>query len=133
MPAGLLGGHVAGRAHDLAGLGLAAVRLEPLGQAEVGDLGRAVGVEQDVGRLQVAMDDPRVMSDLNGPSQRDHQLGRSPARLRIARQPIIQRASFQQFQRHEWQRVDLADLVDLHDVGMLSRATASASIRKRAK
>ena len=42
MAAGLLGRHVAGRAHDLAGLGLPAVRLQPLGQPEVGDLGDAV-------------------------------------------------------------------------------------------
>ena len=57
LPARLLGGHVAGRAHDLAGLGVAVVRVDPLGQAEVGDLGRAVRGEQDVGRLQVAVDD----------------------------------------------------------------------------
>ena len=78
--AGLLGGHVAGRAHDLAGLGLPCPRLQPLGQAEVGDLGDAVAVEQDVGRLEVAMDDAglvrRVASALASVAI---ELGRRPA------------------------------------------------------
>src|SRR5262249_60736841 len=39
LAAGLLGGHVAGRADDLAGLGPVALLVEALGEAEVGDLG----------------------------------------------------------------------------------------------
>ena len=40
---GLFGGHVAGRAHDGAGLRQAAAALDVLGQAEIGDLRRAGG------------------------------------------------------------------------------------------
>ena len=53
---GLLGRHVAGRPHDLAGAGQAAVALELLRQAEVGHARVAVPVEQDIGRLEVAVD-----------------------------------------------------------------------------
>ena len=41
-----------------------------LGQAEVGDLGRAVGRQQHVGRLQVAVDDAALVGGVHGPGQR---------------------------------------------------------------
>ena len=53
---GLLGRHVAGRPHDLARAGQPAVALDLLGQPEVGDPGIAVPIEQDVPRLEVAVD-----------------------------------------------------------------------------
>ena len=53
---GLLGAHVAERAQQVAGHGQAGVVLE-LGQAEVGDPEVAAVVEQQVGRLDVAVDD----------------------------------------------------------------------------
>ncbi len=60
LPLGLLGSHVTGRANDLAGEGLP-LFLQTLGQPEVGNLGGAVGAKQDIGRLQVAMHDPRLV------------------------------------------------------------------------
>ena len=83
---GLLGSHVAGRAHDVAGLGLVIVRFQPLGQPEVGDLGCAVSGQEHVGRLEVAVDDPGLMRGVNGPGQGRHQLGGRDARLGCARQ-----------------------------------------------
>ncbi len=73
---GLLGRHVARRAHDLPGVRLALVHLQPLGQAEVGDLGDAVGGEEDIGRLEVAMDDAGPVGRVHRHDQRDHPLGR---------------------------------------------------------
>ena len=64
------------------------------------------------------MDDPRVVGRLNGPGQRDQQLGGLPAGLGRAVQAIGQRSPLQELERHEGQVVDLADLVDLNDVGM---------------
>ena len=43
------------------GLGQLAVPLDPLGQAEVGDVGLALGIEQDVRRLQVAVQDAALV------------------------------------------------------------------------
>ena len=51
-----LGGHVADRAQDVAGLGQPLV--VPLGQAEIGDPDHAFGVQQQVRRLDVAVHDP---------------------------------------------------------------------------
>ena len=56
-PAGLLGRHVGRRAEDRARLGDLDVGLDPLGQAEVGDVRMALVVDQDVRRLEVAVED----------------------------------------------------------------------------
>ena len=97
-------------------LGLVIVRFQPLGQPEVGDLGDAVGGQEHVGRLEVAVDDPGLMGGVNGPGQGRHQLGGRNARLRRARQPIVEVPAFEQLQRHERQAVHFADVVNLHDV-----------------
>ena len=60
LPAGrVLGRQVAEGAHDARGHVRVGVRRE-LGQPEVGHHGLEVGVQQDVGGLDVAVDDPRV-------------------------------------------------------------------------
>ena len=56
----LLGAHVPERADHVAGAREAEVAGES-GQAEVGDPDRAVGVDQEVGRLDVAMEDTQAM------------------------------------------------------------------------
>ena len=66
LAAGLLRRHVAGRPHDLARAGQPAVALHLLGQAEVGDPRVAVLVEQDVGRLQVAVNHAALVGILDG-------------------------------------------------------------------
>ena len=55
---------------DAAGVPHAGVDVEQLGQAEVGDLGVHVRVQQDVARLEIAVDDgqPRVLVEVEEPS-----------------------------------------------------------------
>jgi len=55
---------------DAAGVPHAGVDVEQLGQAEVGDLGVHVRVQQDVARLEIAVDDgqPRVLVEVEKPS-----------------------------------------------------------------
>jgi hypothetical protein len=73
-PLGLLGRHVAGRAHDRLAPGQRRLAVEHLGQSEVADLGRALGRQEHVGGLEVAMDDaePMGLGDPQG-----HLLGKS--------------------------------------------------------
>ena len=59
------GGHVADRPHDIAGARQIAVAVD-LGQAEVGDPDRAVDIEQEVRRLDVAVQDPVLMGVIEG-------------------------------------------------------------------
>ena len=71
---GLLGAHVAQRAEQVAGHGQAGLGVE-LGQAEVGDPEAAAGVEQQVGRLDVAVDDAERVGVVQGLGRLDAQLG----------------------------------------------------------
>ena len=56
------------------------------------------------------------MGGVNGPGQGRHQLGGRIARLRCARQSIVEVPSFEQLQRDERQAVHFTDVVNLHDV-----------------
>ena len=77
--AGLLGGHVAGRPHDVARPRQAGLALHQLGQAEVGDLRDALLGQHDVGRLEVAMDDPVLVGVMQGAGQLLDELRGLPA------------------------------------------------------
>ncbi len=115
-PARLLGGHVAGRAEDRPAARLGRVGLQPLDQPEVGDLGRPVAREQDVGRLDVAVDDPAAVGHVHGPGQRLDDPGRVLDGLRLGGDPLRQAAPIEELQREIGQAVVLADLEDLDDV-----------------
>ena len=75
---GLLGAHVGRRAQDRAAGRHLDVRLHPLGQAEVGDVGMAFGVDQDVRRLQVAVQNAPHVGVVDGLGRLDQQGRRGP-------------------------------------------------------
>ncbi len=85
-------------------------------QPEIGDLGRAIGREQDVGRLQVAVHDPAPVCHLHGLGQLGQQRRRLASRLGCARDGLSQVAPFQELHREKWAALMLAHIVDLHDV-----------------
>ncbi len=115
---GLLGSHVARRADGDAAERQPAAGFQPSRQAEIRDLGRAVGGEQDVGRLEVAVDDPALVGGLDGLGYRGHQGGGLAGRLRRARHHLGQAAALDEFHGEVRPAVQVADLVDLHDVRM---------------
>ena len=88
----------------------------------IGRRRRVVGVrlDQDVGGLQVAMDDPVPMRQIDraGPASRP---GRAASRGRpgVAADPVGQGAAADPLHRQERVAVVDAHLVDLHDVGVL--------------
>ena len=71
------------------------LRLEVPRQPEIGNLGRALGGEQDVARLQVAVHDPGLVRDLHGLGQRQEKRSRLAGRLRRARKRLRQAAPLQ--------------------------------------
>ena len=73
-PARLLGRHVAGRAENGTGVRVR-VRAELLGDAEVRDLGGSVGGEENVGRFEIAVDDPGGVGVGDRLRERDEQPG----------------------------------------------------------
>ena len=92
--------------------------VEALGQAKVGDLGGPIGREQHVGRLQVAMDHLGLMRRVHGAGQDST----SSAAARPSGVPVqlaVEAAAGAKLQGEEGRALVLADLVDLHDVGVL--------------
>ncbi len=117
--AGLLRCHVAGRADQVARLRPAGRVVQVLGQAEVGDLGRAVGGEQDVGRLQIPVDDTALVGAMDRAGQKGRSPGGVPGRLRTAVETLGQAVAGHELHREEGSALPGADLVDLDNVGVL--------------
>ena len=85
---------------------------ESLRQAEVGDLGHSVGVEQHVGRLQVAVHDPGLVRGMNGPGQGRDEAGSGSSRLGRTRESRVEASALEELERHEWQAVRFADVIE---------------------
>ena len=85
VPDHLLGGHVAGSPDPSTAQGQGRLAVEVPRQPEIGHLGRAVGREQDVGRLQVPVHDPALVRHLHGFGQRGQERRPLQARLWRAR------------------------------------------------
>ena len=83
-------------------------------------LGVPSAVEQDVGRLEVAVDDAAPVGGVDGAGQRLDQRGAPGAAAAASPRSFWARLPpLDEFQREERPAVVLADLVDLHDVGVL--------------
>jgi hypothetical protein len=121
----LLGRHVGERADDLALARLLDAwqprRLDVLGEAEVEHLHAAVGADHDIGRLEVAMDDPPGVrrGERLGDGNRNRQ---QLVELESARrnQPV-ERRPLHQLHRDEGNVVRFLDGVNGDDIGMVQR------------
>ena len=103
---------------ELAGVGQADVGGERPGQAEVADLRLPVGGQQDVGGLQVAVDDPEAVGLGDGPRHRLDQPGGLGGGPRGPVGGVGEAAAGQVFQLEEGDPGHLADAIDLDDVGV---------------
>jgi hypothetical protein len=81
----------------LAGGGDAQVRIAALSQPEVGDLRCAVRRDQDIGRFEVAMNDPLLMGGVDGISQHLNQLGSTAGRRKPFANLLSEAGSLNQF------------------------------------
>ena len=98
---------------------LGVVLFESLGQAEVGDLGDAVRGHEDVGRLQVAVEDAVLVGEVHRPRQAGAEQRGLARRQGLAAQLAVERSAVDEFEREERQPILFADVVDLDDVRML--------------
>ena len=115
----LFGRHVAGRAHDRPRLRQPAVGLDPLGQAEVGDVRTALAVEQDVRWLQVAVEDPPLMGVVHGAGHGGQQSGRGLGVIPEPGHLAGEAAALDQPHAEIVLLVVPAHLVDRHDARMV--------------
>jgi hypothetical protein len=139
--------HVGRGAHDAAILRTTAVVVDTLGQAEVGDLeghvwraqcrlrdrrggrvglkrgrrvtwSRGLGAQEDVARLQVAVNDATRVGVVDGAGQHLGHSGRGHWLLRLAVDGLAQRAAGAELEREERLVAELPGLEHLHDVRM---------------
>ncbi len=115
----LLGGHVSRSTHDGAGQGrrrVLLVVLHPLGEAEVRDERLVVAVEQDVGGLEVSVEDRVLVGIRHGAGDLDEKSSRS-AGVILETPDVPRKAAFLDQLHAEIRLVPgLSDFVDRHDV-----------------
>ncbi len=124
----LLGCHVARGPHDRSRRGDAAPfrRLDPLGQAEVGHQGNQAieriiraASEQDIGRLQVPVQDSALMSVMHGASHRRHQARGIAGVVPKSGGQQCEIAAFDQLHAEIVVAFVLTHLIDRDDMGMI--------------
>jgi hypothetical protein len=93
--------------------------VQPFGETEIGDLRRAIGREQDIRGLEIAMDNAALVRRLCCPGQRSNQLGRWPRHHRLPRKLLVEAAAFNELHRETGGAIILHHVVDVHDIGML--------------
>ena len=117
---GLLRCHVGQRSHDGANFGLGRACVD-LGQAEVGDLGLAVGRDEHIRRFQVAVYDPSAVCMIDRPGQCFGQGSRRCAVVgALPRSELRERYPLDIFECQVRLTVAFADFVNLHEIGMLA-------------
>ena len=95
------------------------VGFDPLGQPEVGNVRPAVDVDQDVGRLEIAMQHAPAMGKRHRAANRGQQRGRLARRHRSLGQPLGQRRAGDILHGEEGLARLLADFVNRHDARMV--------------
>ena len=93
---GLFGRHVGRRSQDIAGHRQRGLARLALGQAEVHDVRLVAGVEHDVARLQIAVDDAVLVGVMERVGHSGTQLGRLVIGEFSAGQPVLKRQSLDQ-------------------------------------
>ena len=121
---GLLRRHVVQRPHHLAGAGqrhLQRIPVRELGQTEVGDLQLAAFVQQQVLRLDVAVDDAVVMGVLQGRADLRHDGQRLARRQPAAVQQLPQVGPVDVLHQEIEPLIPPAEIVHGHDVRMIEQ------------
>lgn len=129
LSAHLLRGHVADGAHDHAGLGAAGHgcpgvlglfrTLRQLRQAEIENLDAAIAGDEEIFRLEVAMDDGLFVCGCESTGDLHALVDGFPNRQGTGPQQLTQRAAFEQFRDQVGGAVEGAELIDREDVGMV--------------
>ncbi len=116
---GLLGSHVRRRAQDRARAGQLAVAFDPLGQTEVGDMRPPFRIDQDVRRLQIAVKDASLMSVVDRTRGDRHELGGLPGIGHVVLRSLVEALTRDQLHAEVMLILELTDLEDRHNVGMI--------------
>ncbi len=94
------------------------IRIEHLGQAEIGHLGPAVAGQENIGGLQVAMDNPSLVRLGHRVGEHEDEPGCIRRRPWRTIEMSVETAPDQVFEFDERLSIDLAHMIDLDDIRM---------------
>src|SRR5882724_679728 len=89
------------------------------GQAEIQYLGLSTPGDENIGRLEIAMDDSTLMGGVEGVGNLNGDVKNLSARQRLARDDVLESQAFQELHRNEGVAFGFVDLVNGADVGMI--------------
>ena len=118
-PRGLLRRHVGRRSREGPRIVQVAVGFDPAGETKVGDVRRALFVDQDVGRLEVSVENPALMRMVDRLGRGDDQAGRGARVACEVVEPPVQALTRHELHTEVGQTAALADFVDRYDVRMV--------------
>ncbi len=121
----LLGGHVGRRADHPAVEGERRLGAAALGQPEIGEIDSVVAVDQDIRRLNVAVDDAQAVRVPQGLGQRGDPFDRSTKSRAADRQLVGEVAALDQGGDQVQLAISLAGIIDRDDVGMVQDGRAA--------
>ena len=116
---GLFGSHVIGGADNGFRLRRLAVGGNALGQAEVGDVRLALGVQQNVARFQIPMQDAAQVGVVDRTGHQRQQLNRLARLVEVVADMLFQTAPLDQFHAEIVAALAFANFVDGDDVRMI--------------
>src|SRR5882724_8823854 len=89
------------------------------GQAEIQNLGLSTPGDENIGRLEIAMDDSTLMGSVEGVGNLDGDVKDLSARQRLARDDVFESLAFQEFHRNEGMPFGFVNFINGADVGMV--------------
>ena len=119
MAGDLLGCHVRGSPENQTGLRQTTVAVDALGESKIGDVGNVLFVEQDVRRLQVAVEDSAEVGVMNGAGDVPDQPGDGSRVVPEPGQVPLEVSARDQLEAQKRTTAVLAHLVDRHNLGMI--------------
>ena len=111
--------HVTGRAQDFQRARDRAFRFDQSGQSEIGQMRFAFSIEQNVSRLDVAMQNAVLVRVMNSARHFRNEFRRAPDRHRLAPGDFIKLAAFDELHAEVARAIALADFVNRNDAGMI--------------
>jgi hypothetical protein len=130
---GLLGRHVGRCAEHGPGLGQLAVAFDAPGEPEVGHQRLASFVDQNIGRLQVAVQNAPLVGMVHGPGYSRHQLSSRPKVAVIFLEPFREVSSFDKLHAEKAATALFGDLVNRHDIGVVEMGDRLGLVAKASR
>ena len=116
---GLLRSHIRGRSHHSARQRPLCVFSEPARESEIGDVRLALGVDQNVGGFQVAVEDVALVGMVDCPGRQGDDFRPLRGVGDVAAQELIEALAFNQRHAEVIEPLIISRFMEFHDIGVV--------------